>query len=440
MRRGYKGIQFLVLLLLAVTLLLACNKGGTAKVDSQKDNTETQITKHEENKEATPTAAAAKTATPEATPTEALAESTEEQEPVVTPELQSEPVLQEIKEIRDLPSADLVKEIKIGWNLGNTLDATGGGNTLNSETSWGNPLTTEAMIKAVKDAGFNIIRIPTTWGNHLGAAPDYTIDKAWLDRVQEIVDYAINNDMFVIVNMHHEEWYSPSYANLESAKAILTKTWAQIADRFQGYDEHLIFEGMNEPRVKGSKFEWNGGDEEGRDVINQLNAAFVETIRNAGGNNPLRHLMLPCYAASADSRAWTKFIVPEDDKIIVSIHAYTPYNFALNKSGTSEWTPDNVNDTRDIDNLMNNLYNNFVSKGQPVILGEFGAMDKNGNLEARTAWAEYYIRKAAEKGIPCIWWDNGAFSGTGELFGLLNRRALTWQFPEVVDALMKGLE
>ncbi len=436
MRRGNKGLRVLVLLLLSVALLFACKKGDTAKVDNRQESTGTQVTNEEGDKATTPTAAATKI--PEATPTEAIAEPTAE--PTDEPDRQAEPGTQELKEIRDLPSVDLVKEIKIGWNLGNTMDATGGGNTVNSETSWGNPLTTEAMMKAVKDAGFNIIRIPTTWGNHLGAAPDYTIDKAWLDRVQEIVDYAINNDMFVILNLHHEEWYSPSYGNLDSAKAILTKVWIQIADRFQGYDEHLIFEGMNEPRVKGSKFEWNGGDEEGWDSINQLNAAFVETIRNAGGNNPLRHLMIPCYAASADPRAWTKFVVPEDNKIIVSIHSYTPYNFALNKSGTSEWNTDNVNDTRDIDNLMNNLYNNFVSKGQPVILGEFGAMDKNGNLEARTAWAEYYIRKATEKGIPCIWWDNGAFSGAGELFGLLNRRALTWQFPEVVDALMKGLE
>lgn len=340
--------------------------------------------------------------------------------------------------IRDIPSAELVKEIKIGWNLGNTLDATGG-ILLNSEMSWGNPATREDMFIAVKEAGFNIIRIPVSWGNHLGPEPDYNIHNAWLDRVNEVVDYAINNDLFVILNMHHEEWHFPSYDNYDKAETILTKVWAQIADRFKEYDEHLIFEGMNEPRMKGTPQEWTGGNEEARDVVNKLNQAFVDTIRNAGGNNPYRHLMIPTYAASSDPNTWKDFVIPDDDKIIVSIHAYTPYNFALNINGTDKWSPENPDDTRDIDNLMNNLYNSFISKGQPVILGEFGAMDKD-NLESRILWAKYYIQKAKEIGVPCIWWDNGAFVGNGELFGLLDRRKREWKHPEIIEALMSGPE
>ncbi|TAH71526.1 MAG: glycoside hydrolase family 5 protein [Anaerolineaceae bacterium] len=341
--------------------------------------------------------------------------------------------------IRDISSVELVKELKIGWNLGNTLDATGGGALLNTEMSWGNPATKEEMIITVKEAGFNVIRIPVSWGNHLGPEPEYTIHTVWLDRVNEVVDYAIDNELYVILNMHHEEWHFPSYDNLEKAEFILTKVWTQIAERFKDYDEHLIFEGMNEPRMKDTPQEWNGGNAEARDVINQLNLSFVETIRNSEGNNPYRHLMIPTYAASSDPKIWKDFVVPNDDKVIVSIHAYTPYHFALNKSGTTEWNTENANDTRDIDNLMRNLYDSFVIKGQPVILGEFGAMDKD-NLEARVSWSEYYIQKATEKGIPCIWWDNGAFVGSGELFGLLDRRKLEWQHPEIVEALMKGLE
>lgn len=339
----------------------------------------------------------------------------------------------------DIPSTELVKEIKIGWNLGNTLDATGGGRTMKSETSWGNPKTTKKIFDMVKEAGFNAVRIPTSWGNHLGPEPDYTIDAAWLDRVQEIVDYAYENELYTILNLHHEEWHFPSNDNYESAKAILTSVWSQIADRFEDYDEHLIFEGMNEPRMKGTSYEWNGGNEEGRKVVSQLNTAFIDTVRNSGGNNPLRHLMIPTYAASSDPKTWNDFILPEDDNIIVSIHAYTPYHFALNAVGTAEWSMDNQKDTWEVENLMNNLYDQFVSKGYPVIIGEFGAKDKN-NLESRAAWAEYYIRKASEKGIPCFWWDNGAFYGDGELFGLLNRRTYVWQHPEIIDALMKGLE
>ncbi|HPU63884.1 MAG TPA: glycoside hydrolase family 5 protein, partial [Mobilitalea sp.] len=321
--------------------------------------------------------------------------------------------------IRDIPSVELIKEFSIGWNLGNTLDATGS-SLLSSEVSWGNPYTKKEVFDAVKDAGFNIVRIPVSWGKHLGPAPDYKIHEEWLDRVNEVVDYAIDNDLYVIINMHHEEWHFPSYENFENANVILTSVWTQIAERFKDYDEHLIFEGMNEPRMKGTPFEWTGGNAEARDVVNKLNQSFVETIRASGGNNPYRHLMIPTYAASADPKTWTDFIIPDDEKVIVSIHAYTPYNFALNKNGTSVWSPDNPSDTDEIDNLINNIYEYFISNGHAVIIGEFGAMDKN-NLQDRVNWARYYVQKATEKGIPCIWWDNGAFTGSGELFGLLDR-------------------
>ncbi len=429
MRKWYKRLLLIFVFLLSSTYFIACRKdpetvsGPAMKQSGIEDS---------EDKEASPTVPVSEQQNRENSET-GQTDDTAIQET-------KEGETGEQVEMRDIPSTELVKEIIIGWNLGNTMDATGGNNTLNSETSWGNPRTTKKMIDAVKEAGFQTLRIPTTWENHLGPAPDYLIDPAWLDRVQEIVDYGIENDMYVILNMHHEEWHFPSYDNLDKAEAILTGVWSQIAERFQNYDEHLIFEGMNEPRMKGTNLEWIGGNEEGRDVINQLNAAFVETIRSSEGNNPMRHLMIPCYAASSDPKTWADFVVPEDDKIIVSIHAYTPYNFALNKNGTSEWSLENENDTRDIDNLMNNIYSNFISKGQPVILGEFGAMTKKDNLDDRIAWAEYYVKKATEKGIPCIWWDNGAFYGSGELFGLLKRMYLKWEYPEIVDAMMRGLE
>lgn len=340
--------------------------------------------------------------------------------------------------IRDISSVELIKEFNIGWNLGNTLDATGG-YMLSSEMSWGNPKTQKEVFDKVKEAGFNIVRIPVSWGKHLGPEPDYIIHDEWLERVNEVVDYAIDNDLYVILNMHHEEWHFPSYDNYDKAKKILTTVWAQIAERFKDYDEHLIFEGMNEPRMKGTPYEWTGGNAEARDVVNKLNQDFIDTIRGAGGNNPYRHLMIPTYAASSDPKTWRDFIIPDDDKVIVSIHAYTPYNFALNKSGTAEWSADNVNDTIEIDNLMNNIYNSFISKGHPVIIGEFGALDKD-NLNYRVEWARYYVKKASEKGIPCIWWDNGAFTGSGELFGVLDRRNFTWVYPEIIEALMEGLK
>jgi endoglucanase len=443
--KGMKKLKGVIFLFFMLTLpgifLMSCTNSNKTENIMQQEEVVTESPAQGSEPTAGPTAGPTETAasvtaesvtTDTATPT-AAPELTEATAPIPADSWSDD-----MKEMSDISSIDLVKEIKIGWNLGNTMDATGGSG-VTSEISWGNPITTKELIDAVKAAGFNTLRIPTTWQNHLGPAPDYTINKAWLDHIQLIVDYAMANDMYVIINAHHEDWYFPSYDNLDVAKDELNKVWLQIADRFENYDEHLIFEGMNEPRQKGTPNEWNGGNAEGWDCVNQLNQVFVDTIRNAGGNNPLRHLMVMPYAASSAGNAWSGFTVPEDDKVIVSIHAYTPYNFALNKTGTDTWSSSNASDTRDIDSLMNNINNQFISKGIPVILGEFGAMNKE-NLDSRVDWAKYYISKAAEKGIPCIWWDNGAFVGSGENFGLINRYDLTWKYPEIVDAMMNGLK
>ena len=340
-------------------------------------------------------------------------------------------------EIRDISSAELVKEIKVGWSLGNSLDSTGGSG-VDSETSWGNIVTTKEMITAVKDAGFNIIRIPTTWGIHMDE--NNTVDEAWMNRVQEVVDYAYSQDMFVILNIHHEEWHDPYYDNEAVATERLKALWTQIGTRFAGYDEKLIFEGLNEPRKRNTALEWNGGDAEGHEVVNNFNAAFVETVRGLGGNNAKRHLMIPAYAASSSDQAMKAVKIPEgDDKIIVSIHAYTPYAFALSDDLLArDFSPDDPS-ANDIVYLMNSLKTNFIDKGTPVIIGEFGARAK-ANEETRAEWATFYVSKAKEIGVPCLWWDNGAFTGTGENFGILDRATCTWKFPLIVEGLMKGLE
>lgn len=343
-------------------------------------------------------------------------------------------------DMRDVPSVELVKEMSIGWNLGNTLDAVGG-KGLESEVAWQPDYTTKEMVDLLKASGFNIFRVPTTWEAHIDE--NGIIDEAWMDRVQEIVDFGIDNEMFVILNLHHEEWHFPSYENAEAAEDMLVNVWTQIAERFKNYDEHLIFEGMNEPRKKGTAYEWNGGDAEGRKVVNQLNAAFVNTVRNSGGNNKLRHLMIPTYAASADRNAMSALEIPDDDKIIVSVHAYIPYDFALNVSGTALWSADKPSDTGAIDSLFNLLYQTFLYDGYPVIIGEFGSVCKldpdtptGDNLQSRIDCAEYFVSKAKEYGVPCVWWDNGSFVGSGENFGLMDRGGVpSWRYPEIVKTL-----
>lgn len=345
------------------------------------------------------------------------------------------------EDMRDITGFELMSEMKIGWNLGNTLDAHGDyGITLGvsqAETYWGNPVTTKGMIDAIKNAGFNTVRIPTTYMNHTGSGPDYKIDEAWMNRVQEVVDYVIANDMYCIINIHHEnDWLKPKYANQSECEARLEKLWTQIATRFKDYDDHLIFEVMNEPRLVGESTEWNGGTYEARAVINSYNQVCVDTIRATGGNNALRWLMAPTYAASTVNSALNDFVLPNDpaDRMIVSIHAYTPYDFALNTTGTANFT-----DYSSIDSLFQTLNSKFISKGIPVVIGEFGAVNKNNDSQRQT-WAGYYISKASQYGIPCVWWDNGLVSGSGELFGLLNRSSCQMYYQGIVDSMMNALK
>lgn len=335
--------------------------------------------------------------------------------------------------MKEVSPMDMVKEMKIGWNLGNTLDATSSSIGVNVEMAWGNPRTTQEMIDMVIDQGFNVIRIPVSWGGQMGGAPAYNVLPAWMDRVQEVVDYAYSRGVYVIVNIHHEDWHFPSEENKDAAAEQLAALWTAIATRFRDYDEHLIFEGMNEPRKIGTAVEWNGGDQEGRDIVNYFDQVFVDAVRATGGNNTIRNLMVPGYAASSSDTALKAIVLPEDDHLIVSVHAYTPYDFALNTAGRSTWD----NDTRDIDHLMEILDELFLSKGVPVIIGEFGAMNKD-NEQERVLWAQYYVGKAREYGIPCIWWDNNAFDGNGENFGLFNRRELTFPYPDLLKALIES--
>jgi aryl-phospho-beta-D-glucosidase BglC (GH1 family) len=199
-------------------------------------------------------------------------------------------------EMRDITGFEATNEIKTGWNLGNTFDAL-------TETGWGNPQTTYTMIYAVKEAGFDSVRLPVTWDSHTGAAPEYKINEEWLTRVEEVVGYVLSAGMYCIINTHHESWIFPEESKEEQISKRLIKVWEQLCERFSGYNEKLIFEAMNEPRLVGTEFEWTGGTEESRGVVNRLNGKFVETVRNTGGNNAKRLLMIPSYAASVEKDA-----------------------------------------------------------------------------------------------------------------------------------------
>ena len=341
-------------------------------------------------------------------------------------------------EVRDISPMELVGEMKTGWNLGNSLDATGGSGS-SSEVNWGNPKTTQEMIDGVYNKGFDVIRIPVTWGGHVGEAPDYTIDEAWLARVQEVVNYAYDDGAYVIINSHHEEdWRIPDNAHIDEVDAKTAAIWKQVAERFRDYGDHLIFEGLNEPRVKGSPEEWNGGTEEGRRCVDRLNKTFLDTVRATGGNNEKRLLLMTTYASSCGRNVIKDTAIPEDSHIGFSIHAYTPYAFTYNANADWELFDWDGSRESDVISLMYDLKEIFLDKDIPVIITEYGAVNKDGNDEERAKWIKSYIGYAEQAGgIPCVWWDNGCYTSGNELFGIYDRYECNWFTDTVTNAILE---
>lgn len=336
---------------------------------------------------------------------------------------------------------ELMNELKIGWNLGNTFDAPEG------ELAWGQPVTSPELLKLVKELGFNTIRIPISWHKHV--SEDYTIDEAFLTRIDTVVNQALDCGLYVIINSHHDNSiYCPTPDNQEAATIYLSAIWKQIAEHYKDMDYRLIFQGMNEPRVEGTSYEWavntqNPDSMAAVDVINVLNQTVVDTVRATGGYNAQRWIIVSPYAANSGAAMLNSFRLPSDpaDKLIVSIHAYAPYDLCLNTH--SDLDTLSSKGKNEISSMMKNLNRVYVSKGIPVIIDEMGCLNKN-NDQARYEWAKYYISAAREQGIVCCWWDNGSTTvakGT-EGFGLINRRKLSvYECSQpALNGLMEGLE
>ena len=366
--------------------------------------------------------------------------------------------------LKNADTEAILEDMGLGWNLGNSLDATGGSG-LDTETSWSNPKTTQALIDKAKSLGFNTVRVPVSWGKHV-SGDNYTIDSAWLARVKEVVDYCYKNDMYVILNIHHDTkssasasgaGYYPRSSAYSSSEKFVTSVWSQMAEYFKDYDYHLIFETLNEPRLIGTGYEWwfnkwNIPSEvkDAIDCINKLNQKAVDTIRDTGSNNRGRLIMCPGYDASIDGATVSGFKLPTDisgnkNRIAVSVHAYSPYNFAMNvgSGSTSAYTSSIKSELRD---LFSTLKSNFRDKGIPVVIGEFGSTDKNNTAE-RVKWATDYTALAKKNNIPCVLWDNNAFAVyngssivlNSEYHGYINRKDNTVTSPakDVIEALMK---
>jgi endoglucanase len=342
-----------------------------------------------------------------------------------------------------------------GWNLGNTLDAHINGES--RETAWGNPRVNQDLMNGVKNAGFDIVRIPITWMGHIGAAPDHHIEELYLRRIAEVVNMANQAGLKAIINLHHDgadtnNWLSIVTArrNKESYQQVtlqFVRVWKQIALYFKNYGDWLMFESFNEIH-DGS---W--GNTAGAlivdqlNIINEWNQLFTNAVRQSGGNNANRYLVIPGYCTNMRHTLGPYFKLPEDSspgRQILTFHYYDPYQFGI--QGTqANWGTEA--DKKKTDDDFKPFKERFVDQNVPVIIGECGAVlqlyPNNPDREetARQSRREYmqHIYGTAKKyGIVPIYWDNGGITGTGEKFGLFARRTGAFNSPES-ELLVKAM-
>ena len=319
-------------------------------------------------------------------------------------------------------ASEAVRNMGVGWNLGNTLDACSGSKQgLESETYWGQPVTKPELMQMMKTAGFGAIRIPVTWYPHMDT--NNKVDKSWMNRVHEVVDYVINQGLYCIVNVHHDtgdgntQWLHASTAIYEAQKQRFESLWRQIAEEFRDYDQHLLFESYNEMLDKYNSWcfatfnrpsGYNAADAaDAYAAINNYAQSFVNTIRATGGNNAYRNLVVNTYGACCGSGTWNAHLqdplkemkLPKDavdGHLIFQVHCYPSVK--------------NINNTKtEVNDMFSLLKTHLASKGAPVIIGEWGtANDGEDDYTVRRqnvlAYADYFVKKAKDYGSGTFWW------------------------------------
>lgn len=357
----------------------------------------------------------------------------------------------------DGDAQSIAYQIGLGWNLGNQFDAQNNG--VAGETAWGNPKATQTTFDKVKAAGFTSVRIPITWLGKVGAAPSYTIDAAWLDRIEEVVGYAEAAGLKAIINIHHDGANSEFWLDIKNAAKDVAKNteiknqlyamWNQIAERFKNKGNFLIFESMNEIHDGG----WGWGDNRndgGKQykVLNEWNQTFVDAVRDAGGENMNRYLGVPGYCTNIDLTV-DHFVLPTDkvqNRLLVAVHCYDPNTFAIEAQKT-EWghtgtDKENWGNEEDIKKAFNKMKTNFVDKNIPVYIGEMGCVHhKTDRAELfRKYYMEYVCKAARTYGLAPIYWDNGSTGSGRECFGLINHGTGAYinNAEEIISVMVKG--
>ncbi|MCL2721145.1 MAG: glycoside hydrolase family 5 protein [Treponema sp.] len=355
---------------------------------------------------------------------------------------------------KDKSAADFFKDEKIitGWNLGDTLDSHEKG--VSKETAWGNPKANQVLFNGVKEAGFDLVRIPVTWMGHFASKPDYIIEEKFLKRIEEVIGFAHNAGLKVIINMHHdgitskdekvEGWHSVTKAckssqDCEKITHQFAQLWKQIAEYFKDYGNWLMFESMNE--IHDGNWGYNSKEELEIDdvlkpqieILNMWNQVFTDTVRSTEGNNKYRYLVLPGYCTVPQHTAAPYFILPKDStqgKQIVSFHYYDPYEFGIEGS-QHIWG--SKKDKKQVDEDFSPFKKRFIDNSVPVIIGESGAVKQfypddsakeDKAHQCRLDYIKHVYSKAREYGLVPVYWDNGATAASedDEKFGLINRK------------------
>lgn len=324
-----------------------------------------------------------------------------------------------------LTAEAFMQKMNVGWSLGNSLDSKcdknnrGADRNLKQELNWGNPYVTKDLIDYVAQCGFNTIRIPVTWYYNTGVDEKgrLYIGQEWLARVQEVVDYALANQMYVILNSHHDQpilYAGVSETEMQQVLANSQSLWQQIATYFKDYDEHLIFEGFNE--IDNVEKSWNYSAL-AADQMNRMNQIFVTTVRQTGGNNASRILMVPTLLDGTSADILQAFVLPQDtisNRLIVQVHFYT-----------KKYNQDIESDFAQLEAFSDRI-------GAPVVIGEFGTTSSYPAAGIRARQASNYVARAAEHGMKCIWWDNNSD------YGVINRRNFAESDTAMLQALMDG--
>lgn len=331
--------------------------------------------------------------------------------------------------------------MRVGVNLWNTLDATGDwfdpDDIVACETCWGQPLARQEWFDAVAAAGFKAVRVPVTWRIHLDA--DDNVKEPWMNRVEEVVGYALNAGLYCILNVHHDTgdggWIYADMNAMESIGPRFCKLWKQIAERFNKYGEKLLFEGYNE--MLGENNSWVEPTTTGYEAINVFAQKFIDTVRDTGGNNLHRNLIVNTYGAGGSATRLAGMVLPQDripGHLMLQVHNYTPADFS-NLSGKLDDLPDEEMPlwTREYEKMLGSELDLLIdfsnTHGVPIVIGECGAYERIAE-EERAKFASFITNYARGKAnISVFFWGQ-----------LIDRTTFEELYPLFIDGFTESVD